>query len=104
LARAIVGLARANAEGIIHACNAGACSWYEFAREVVRTAGLAQVTVGAARTEDMPPRPARRPKYSVLSTASLERYGLHMRSWRETLSDYFADRLKIPAVRQQAVI
>ncbi|SRR5712692_4439341 len=104
LARAIVGLARTNAEGIIHACNAGACSWYEFAREVVRTAGLAHVTVRAARTEDMPPRPARRPKYSVLSTVSLERYRLHMRPWRETLSDYFADRLKISAVRQQAVI
>lgn len=102
LARAIVKLVRADAHGIIHASNAGECSWCDFARELLRSGGFADVTVEAARTEDVP-RPARRPKYSVLSIASLERYGIQMRPWQETLGDYFAERLRISNVQQTVV-
>jgi dTDP-4-dehydrorhamnose reductase len=93
LARAIVKLVQADAHGTVHASNAGECSWCDFARELVRAAGFEDVVVEAVRTEDVP-RPAPRPRYSVLSKASLERYGFHMRPWQETLGDYFADRLR----------
>lgn len=99
LARVIVQLVRANAHGTIHASNAGESSWCDFARELVRAAGFEDVAVEAVRTEDVP-RPARRPKYSVLSTASLEHYGIRMRPWQATLGDYFADRLRTSSVRQ----
>jgi dTDP-4-dehydrorhamnose reductase len=101
LARAIVKLVHADAHGTVHASNAGECSWCDFARELVRAAGFEDVAVEAVRTEDVP-RPAPRPKYSVLSKASLERYGLHMRPWQETLGDYFADRLRISNVLHRA--
>jgi dTDP-4-dehydrorhamnose reductase len=91
LARAILKLVHANAQGILHASNAGECTWYEFARELIHAAGIVDVVVEAIRTEDMP-RPARRPKHSVLSTARLQRYGIDMRPWKETLTDYFAER------------
>jgi dTDP-4-dehydrorhamnose reductase len=101
LARTIVKLVQADAHGTVHASNAGECSWFDFARELVLAAGFENVAVEAVRTEDVP-RPARRPKYSVLSTASLEHYGIRMRPWQETLDDYFADRLRISNVQQQA--
>lgn len=100
LARVIVKLVRANARGTIHASNRGECSWCDFARELLRAGGLAEVAVEAVHTEDVP-RPARRPRYSVLSSVSLERYGIRMRPWQETLGDYFAERLRTSSVRQQ---
>ncbi len=59
-------------------------------------------SVEAVRTEDVP-RPAPRPKYSVLSTTNLERYGLRMRRWQDTLPGYFADRMKTSNLRQELV-
>jgi dTDP-4-dehydrorhamnose reductase len=93
LARTIVKLVREDAHGIIHASNEGDCSWCDFARELLRAAALTNVTVEAVRTEDLA-RPAPRPKYSALSNASLERFGIRMRPWRETLADYFGDCLR----------
>jgi dTDP-4-dehydrorhamnose reductase len=101
LARAIVKLAHADARGIVHASNAGECSWCDFARELLRAGGFTEATAEAVRTEDVP-RPARRPRYSVLSNTSLEHYGIRMRPWQETLGDYFADRLRTSKVPQQA--
>ncbi len=90
LARTIIQLVRANAQGTIHATNAGECTWYEFASEVVRT-GRTDVVIEPIRSEDLA-RPAARPKYSVLSSGGLESYGVRMRPWRETISEYLADR------------
>ena len=102
LARVIVQLVRAGAREILHAANDEACSWFDFACAVLRAGGLTDVAIEAVRTEDMP-RPARRPKYSVLSTKNLEPYGLRMRYWQDTLADYFADRLKTSSVGQEVV-
>jgi dTDP-4-dehydrorhamnose reductase len=94
LAGAIIKLVRGNAQGTVHVTNRGACSWYEFAREILRAAGRNSVTVSPARTDDVP-RPATRPKYSVLSGAGLERLGVRMRPWQEALTDYCAERLRL---------
>ena len=102
LAQVIIQLVRANACGILHAANEGTCSWFDFACGVLHAAGLSDVAVEAVRTDDVP-RPAPRPKYSVLSATSLEPYGLRMRHWQDTLPDYFADRLKTSNVRQELV-
>ncbi len=102
LARVIIQLVRSGARGILHAANDGACSWFDFASAIVRAASLSDVAVEAVRTGDVP-RPARRPKYSALSTTNLEPYGLRMRHWQDTLADYFADRLKTSTIRQDLV-
>jgi dTDP-4-dehydrorhamnose reductase len=90
LASAIVKLCRANASGIVHATNQGECTWYDFASEIVRHAGLK--TSVRPTTSDRFVRPARRPEYSVLSGASLKAYGIQMRPWQETLPDYLHSR------------
>lgn len=91
LARAIAKLVRADARGIVHASNTGQCSWFDFAKKLLSVANLDDVAVESIRGEDLP-RPARRPKYSVLSSAGLEKYGIRMRPWTETLGDYFSER------------
>jgi dTDP-4-dehydrorhamnose reductase len=90
LASAMAQLCRANAQGVIHCTNSGDCTWYEFAREVVSQAGA--TTKVLPTTTDKFVRPANRPRYSVLSPASLQRYGLSMRPWPQTLCDYFRQR------------
>jgi dTDP-4-dehydrorhamnose reductase len=86
LADAIIRLCQANASGIIHATNRGDCTWYDFASEIIRQAGLK--TTVRPTTSDRFVRPAARPKYSVLSDAGLNAYGIVMRRWQDTLPEY----------------
>lgn len=88
LADAIIKLCRNEASGIVHCTNLGDCSWYDFASEIIRQSGLK--TLVRPTTSDRFVRPAQRPKYSVLSSVSLARYGIEMRPWQETLADYLA--------------
>ena len=90
LARAIVQLCRRDAEGIVHATNSGDCSWFEFARAIIAGAGLA--TNVRPTTSEKFVRPAERPKYSVLSPRSLNRYGITMPTWQDALRRYLAER------------
>ena len=46
LAEATLHLLQANATGLFHFTNAGACTWYEFACAALRQAGLSVATVG----------------------------------------------------------
>lgn len=68
---------------ILHFTNAGSCSWFEFAREIVAISGYScnvlPIPSSAYLTK------AIRPKYSVLSLKSLEPWGIHPRDWREAL-------------------
>ncbi|HVF73728.1 MAG TPA: dTDP-4-dehydrorhamnose reductase [Acidimicrobiales bacterium] len=76
LAAVVVRLSTDARPGVFHVTNQGAVSRYEFAREIVRAAGLEPV-FSACKTADLqPPRPARRPSYSVLDNAALRLSGL----------------------------
>jgi len=90
LSRAIIKLCRQGASGIVHATNSGECTWFEFASEIVKGAGLA-TEVRPVSSEQMA-RPAPRPAYSVLSSASLNRYGIHMPAWQDALRRYLEER------------
>ena len=92
LARAVIELCRKNAEGIVHVTNTGDCTWFEFAEEIVRSAGL-NTAVRPVSSVVMA-RPAPRPAYSVLSPASLQAFGHSMPSWGDALRRYLEDRLK----------
>lgn len=94
LAAAILALLRADARGIVHITNTGVCSWFEFAQEVLTQAGRGAIRVLPVTTSEFP-RPARRPAYSVLSPASLNRYGITMRNWKEAVSAYLDDLRRI---------
>jgi len=90
LARAIVSLCRRDASGIVHATNAGECSWFEFAQEILKRAGLNnEVRPITARQIA---RPAPRPAYSVLSPRSLARWQVTMPAWQDALDRYLLER------------
>jgi dTDP-4-dehydrorhamnose reductase len=80
--------------GILHFANAGQCSWQEYAQwalDCCHNAGLPLRvgTVGAGKLENMTNWIARRPVYSVLSTARYTKLtGISPRTWREAVSDY----------------
>jgi dTDP-4-dehydrorhamnose reductase len=90
LAAAIIQLCRANASGIVHATNSGDCTWFEFAREIISTSGL-RTEVRPVNSAQMA-RPAPRPAYSVLSSKSLERFGIALPIWRDALRRYLQER------------
>lgn len=96
LARTIIQLCRKNARGIFHATNTGDCTWFEFAREIIRNAGLA-TKVEPATSQEMA-RPAPRPAYSVLSLSRLSSVGVEMPSWRDALVRYMKARAAIARV------
>ncbi len=90
LARAIIQLCRKNASGIVHVTNVGDCTWFEFAREIVRNAGLS-TAVRPVSSQQMA-RPAPRPAYSVLSAVSLRALGIEIPSWPDALRRYIKER------------
>ncbi len=91
LAEATLALTNAGARGIYHVTNAGTCSRYEFARELLKLADLKTLVRPCASTEF--PTKAERPFYSVLDTAKFrEATGYVPRDWQVALADYFARR------------
>jgi len=91
LAAAILALARLPASGLIHASNAGSCSWYEFARAILELAGSGvpiEPVPSSAR-----PTPAYRPPYSVLDNGRLRELGIEMPRWRDALARYMHARM-----------
>jgi dTDP-4-dehydrorhamnose reductase len=90
LARAILQLCREDASGIVHVTNRGGCTWFDFARLIVREAGFA-TEVRPVTSEKMA-RPAPRPAYSVLSRESLEKFQIVMPSWEDACGRYLQER------------
>ena len=90
LARAIMELCRKGASGILHLNNAGDCTWFEFAREILALAG--STTKVRPVTSDQMKRPAPRPAYSVLSSASLQEWDIVMPAWQDALQRYLQER------------
>jgi dTDP-4-dehydrorhamnose reductase len=68
--------------GTYHATSAGQCSWYDFAKEIVASAGLGDIV---SRTDSSAyQRPAPRPAWSVLGHAAHEALGIAgIGDWRE---------------------
>jgi dTDP-4-dehydrorhamnose reductase len=82
------------AGGILHFANAGKSTWQEYAQwalDCCRDAGISLKgrTVGALKLSEMTNWVARRPVYSVLSTAKFtDLTGRAPRAWRDAVADY----------------
>jgi dTDP-4-dehydrorhamnose reductase len=80
--------------GILHFTSAGECSWQEYAQWALDCCQdidlpLKGKTVGARKLKDMTSWVARRPVYSVLSSAKYTKLsGRSPRTWREAVADY----------------
>ena len=87
LAEQIAVLITTNQYGAYHTTSDGACSWYEFAREIFRLAGLSPEVIPI--TSDEYGAPAQRPAYSVLENRALRNLGIdRLRDWHEALAEY----------------
>lgn len=87
LARLLVDMVQTDKYGIYHATNEGICTWYEFACEIFRQAGI-QVDV-APVTADQYPAKAKRPSNSRMSKEKLTDNGFEkLPTWQDALSRY----------------
>jgi dTDP-4-dehydrorhamnose reductase len=94
LASALVALAVGDpVPGIVHVAGEGACSWYEFAREIVAAAGSG-CEVRPCTTAEFP-RPAPRPAYSVLGTERGSEVP-RLDSWRAGLAEFLTTTTGVP--------
>ena len=74
------------APGLYHVVNAGAATWFEFAREIIRRAGVA-ATVTPCATGEYPARAAR-PRYSVLDNTKVSAAVGALPPWQDALDRY----------------
>lgn len=90
LALALRQLLESNAPyGLYHAVNEGAVTWYDYASEAVRIAGIDH-PIEATSYKHWPSR-VRRPAFSALENAKLHELGITMPSWREGVAAYLRD-------------
>ncbi len=88
LAQEIKKLLSSSSYGIYHITNSGSCSWYEFAKEILKLAPIREIKVKPIASKELN-RPARRPQFSVLSSSSSGRGAEDtMRLWKEALREY----------------
>jgi dTDP-4-dehydrorhamnose reductase len=90
LAAALITVAErareAGATGTYHFCNAGATTWYDFAREIFRIRGI-DPKLQPISTEDFAAK-AKRPRASVLDCTSFtSAFGVEPRPWEVALKD-----------------
>lgn len=92
-------LAETSVSGILHLANTGECSWQEYAQWAVdccQAKGIPMKarTIGASALADMKSFVAKRPVYSVLSSAKYERLtGQAPRPWRDVVAQYVQDHV-----------
>ncbi|HJA71475.1 MAG TPA: dTDP-4-dehydrorhamnose reductase [Candidatus Lachnoclostridium stercoravium] len=88
LARLLVDMIQTDKYGRYHATNEGLCSWYEFACEIFKKAGMDQVSVTPVTSEQFPAK-AKRPSNSRMSKEKLTEAGFeHLPSWQDALERY----------------
>lgn len=87
LAKLLVAMVQTEKYGIYHATNEGICTWYEFACEIFRQAGL-PVIVEPVSAKEYPSK-AKRPENSRMSKDKLTENGFQrLPSWQDALKRY----------------
>lgn len=84
LAEALLDLARSGAGGVLHVVNRGATTWHGFAQAIF--AETRATVVARPVTSELFPRPAQRPRNSVLRDSRLASAGVSpLPSWEDAL-------------------
>ena len=90
LARLLVDMIETDKYGRYHATNERLCSWYEFACEIFKQAGM-NVTVSPV-TSDQYPAKAKRPMNSRMDKSKLDEMGFErLPSWQDALGRYLKE-------------
>ncbi|MFH1347302.1 MAG: dTDP-4-dehydrorhamnose reductase [Candidatus Margulisiibacteriota bacterium] len=99
LAGKINQLVRTQHYGLYHIVNHGSCSWHEFTCKIFELLGR-KIVIHKTTSTDFKTK-AKRPQYSVLKNAALEKLGMDdMRPWQEALKAYLLEKGHLPAGRQ----
>lgn len=88
LAEAIMKILTAHqwVAGIYHFTDEGACSWYDFAKSILRLSRITSCDVSPILTEDFP-TVVSRPSYSVLDRTRIKAtYGIKIPHWEDSLA------------------
>ena len=67
--------------GIYHLSNDNHCSWYEFAKEILKENAVEVKPV----TSEQYPQKAKRPQYSVMDLSKAKAIGFEIPTWQEAL-------------------
>ncbi len=88
IAEMVVEVAKSGRYGLYHTTNAGFCSRFDFAREILETAGMAEVPVKPILYSDLN-LPCPRPPYSPLRNLNRHLQGFQpARHYRDGLAEY----------------
>jgi dTDP-4-dehydrorhamnose reductase len=89
--------------GVYHASNKGQCTWFGFAQEIMRLAGLNTPLQPMCTSQQQ--TKARRPVFSALRSANLPNHGIRARPWKEGLEDYMVEKgyMKNTSVAERAL-
>lgn len=91
LARLLVVMIESEKYGRYHATNEGLCSWYEFASEIFRQAGMDQVKVTPVTSDEFKAK-AKRPMNSRMDKSKLAANGFEpLPAWQDALSRYLKE-------------
>lgn len=91
LARLLVDMVQTERYGRYHATNEGTCSWYEFAVEIFRQAGMDHVTVTPVSSSEFAAK-AVRPENSRMSKEKLSDNGFtRLPPWQDALSRFLKE-------------
>jgi dTDP-4-dehydrorhamnose reductase len=94
LASRTIDLVERDLSGVFHVGGGTPSSWFQFAKTIFEAAGLAPTLLATNEREYR--TAARRPKYSALSNAKMERVGLqHMPPLKEAVEAYFEARRQL---------
>lgn len=78
--------------GIYHTTNEGFTTWYEFAKEIFRKTNI-KCKINPVTSEEFP-RPAKRPKNSMLSKEKIIKEGINIPIWQDGLERYLKSNLE----------
>lgn len=91
LAKAIKHLIGTGLYGTWHITNGGQCSWYEFAKEILKQQSIKNVTVKPIDSVRLS-RPAKRPAFSVLDNYLWHLHGFSpLRNWKDALIEFMGE-------------
>lgn len=92
LARLLVDMIQTDKYGRYHATNEGLCSWYEFACEIFRKAGMDEVKVTPVTTAEYGVSKAVRPFNSRMDKSKLAENGFQpLPAWQDALERYLKE-------------
>ena len=73
--------------GLYQLSNENSCTWYEFAKEILKNK---DIKIDPVSSNEYPQK-AYRPRHSVMNLAKVENTGFEVINWQEALSNFLSD-------------